>query len=237
MANSNGKEFSIKLDGKEYTVFIRRPNQQELFEIDLAYRKAMTQLLKAGVMTRFKAAKLFEVEETWTDQDEKELQNLSILIAQNANILDQDKDKNDHEDNMKIVNRITELRAKQLALIARKNSLFDNCAERQAEEQKMHAFARLCCTRKDTNHRLFDSDEQYQDFLTNNVESASIIFAETYSYEYGVDVHSISDEWSEVKYLNDTNKAEQERKELEVKNKETKKVKRKKAKELVKSKK
>jgi len=227
MSNNNGKEFTVNIDGKDSALYMSRPNQRELFQIDLAYRQAMTELLKAGVMTRFKAAKLFEDEGTWTKEDERELENLSGRIVHNTTVFNDAKEDNNHEDNMKMVTRIAELRGKQLGLINRKNLLFENAAERQAEEQKMHAFARLCCKRKDIDQPLFESDKQYQKFVSTNVEAASKIFAETYTYEYNIDVDKISMDWPEVQYVQSYDEKQKQKKQEEEEAKTAKKVARK----------
>lgn len=196
-----GKTFTVKVNDADIKLYFRRPNQKELFEIDAVFRASMTRLLERGVMTTHKASKLFRDSGEWTPQEDQELKNLAVLIGQNRLELDRLKNTQPHVDNMKIVDRLGELRNKQFELIAKRTDLFSNCAERLSEEQKMHALIILCCCREEDDERLFSNDEEYQKFVKESPETASTILVEAYNFDYNVDPATMSDDWTEMKYL------------------------------------
>jgi len=195
------REFKITVGDKECALYIRRPNQRELFDIDISYRTAMTRLIEGGVMTIHKAAKLFDTGGEWTKLDEQDLKNVTIMLAHKSKLLEDERDKRSREENLKTVDEISRCRAEQMALIGRKTDLFSHCAERLAEEQKMHAMIISCCCRADDDCRLFTHVDEYQKFTKEQPEAASKLLVESYNFEYGMDPDQFGKDWAEVLYL------------------------------------
>jgi hypothetical protein len=200
MTSSRKRDFVVKLNDKNIKLYICAPTQEELFEIDMEYRVAMTKLLKGGVMTRQSAAKLLAESGDWTAADDSNMNNILILLAKYRNDIDTKQKEQTHEDNMKIIGMINDLRDQHRDAIMRKNDLFDNCAEHLAEQQKMHTFARLCVHCEDDDTLFFRDKPHYEKFLSENIEAASQIFAETYAFEYQV-AEDLIDELPEVTYV------------------------------------
>ena len=202
------REFKINLKGKEVSLHFRRPKQSELFDMDKAYRVAMTKLLSEGVMTEHKASRIFDQNGEWTKQDDSEWKSLAILIAQHCKILTEDADR-PREESLKIVDKITELRGRQHELGLRRTRLFQNSAEGLAEQQKMHVFIRLCCCLPG-GERAFPDDDSYQEFLDGENDEASKLLSEAYGFEYGVDLDKYAEDWPEVQFLKNLSPAEPE---------------------------
>lgn len=196
-----GRDFSVTIGEARQDLYLRRPNQRELFDIDIAYRTAMTRLIESGVMTSHKAGKLYEGTGEWTKLDENDLKNATVMIANRSKQLEDKQSENSKDDNMKLVDEINRWRATQMTLIGRKTDLFSHCAERLAEEQKIHSLILLCCCSKEDDTRFFESSENYQKFTKEHSDVASKILAEAYNFEYGIDPDKFGEDWAEVKYL------------------------------------
>lgn len=196
-----GRSFKITVNEKENELYLRRPNQRELFDIDISYRTAMTRLIESGVMTIHKATKLYEAGGEWMKSDENELKNVTVLLAQKSKFLEEEKGKNSRDDNLKLVDGITKCRTQQMLLIGRKTDLFSHCAERLAEEQKIHAMIILCCCSTEDDGRFFVNVDAYQKFTKEQVDAASKILLEAYNFEYGIDPEQFGKDWAEVQYL------------------------------------
>lgn len=201
-------EFTIDVNGQKKKLYYKRPDQGQMFEIELAYKKSMTMLIDAGVMTTHKASKKFADSGEWSMQDEQDLRNLSDAISLRERDLNQKKSKNTEEENIKIATDIKSLRSDHLSLVLRKNDLFRHCAEHLAEEQKMHVIARQCLYDCESNGKFFDTDAGYQKFLTDEDthDAASVIFDRTYAFEYNY-TDNFGENWAEEVYFNELKEA------------------------------
>jgi hypothetical protein len=161
----------------------------------------MTELMDAGVMTAEKVLQICRQNGDWTDRDDNELMNKSTLIMDFEQDLLDKKDKQSHDENMDFVDKITKVRAEQWKLLARKQGLLNSSADKLAEEQKIHTYARLCAMRVDNKDPFFESDEQYQEFLVEEHEAASVIFEEAYHRAYKHDPDTFGQNWADVQYL------------------------------------
>lgn len=232
-----GKKFEVELEnGKKEELYIRRPTQKELFAMDSEYRLAMTSLIKKGVATESRLRDMLKENGEWTNDHENESRNLVKMIGQFEIELEEKKEEREHEDNVRLAQKILNMRIRQYELAARRFLLFENSAERLAEQQKMHIFAAKCCCSESDDQAYFKDDEAYEEFVNDNFEAASKILAETYSFEYGADE---AQEWVEAQFLNETadkafepppimveEKAKKKRKSKEKKKKSRKSVRR-----------
>lgn len=196
------KEFEIVLDeDKTIGLYIRRPSQKELFQMDKVQRIAMTELLAAGVASSHKLGKILEENGEWTRQDENDIHNYAKMIAAHSKALREDHQNHPDEENRATAQRIMEWRAKHMELIGRKYDLFEACAERQADQQKMHVFARLCCYKVSDDKPFFEDEDEYNEFLEENPMTVSEIITMVYAFDHGTDEEEFGKDWAEIEYL------------------------------------
>jgi len=233
MGKFSNRTFEIELAGAKQTLYFKKPNQEELFEIDLIYRKVLALLLRQGCMMESEAEKLFEKSDTWTKKDDEQIEECTKRIAELSIMLDKtskDYEKSgeisdeDRDNALELVHLISLERAELSKMINKRTEIFSNTAESQANEQKMHKFAELCCYHKETDQRFFEDHEQYTEFLAENQTVASEIYKETYYFEYGLP-EDLTSEWSEIKFLKRAGEeGERKFRELEAKKEQKKKT-------------
>ncbi len=217
MSEKDRFEFALTVGGKESQLYFKRPDQGQMFECDLANKAAMTKLIRHGVMTTHVAAKAFQESGEWTNRDEEALRNYTEVILKYESDLNKNKNSNTHKDNMGLYEKLKELRANQMALIMQKNDLFRHCAENLAEEQKIHAIAKLCTYRQESDEPFFEDDASYQNFLMNEKDASSFLFDRTYAFEYNYR-DNFGEDWAEEIYLKeytDQQKSDESAEELE----------------------
>lgn len=237
-------DFEVEVRGKKHTLYFKRPNQEELFEIDFMYRKSLAELVRSGCLMEAEAEKIFKKSNAWGDEEENEIKRCSDKIAKlilvieslsekydEGKMTDEEKDKA-----IEAIRLITENRGRLNQLIRKRIELFYNTAESQANEQKMHRFAELCCYDKETGRRFFDSHEEYTDFLVEHSDIASAIFREIHHFEYGKP-DNVEETWTEVKFLNKLGEEAQRKIEEADKKKKDKAKRRKRSKTAKKTKK
>ncbi len=210
------KEFEAVLtNGESVNLYIRRPNQRELFIMDKVQRLAMTELLSAGVASSHKLTKILKENEEWTRSDENDMHNLAKMVAAHSKALRDEKDNHTEEENTNTAQKIMEWRARHLELIGRKYDLFESCAERQADQQKMHIFAQLCCYRADNEKPFFKDRESYGEFLEEDQGAISKIITMVYAFDHGTDEEEFGKDWAEIEYLINTAREKKEKEGLE----------------------
>lgn len=203
---SKSKEFRIVVDGDGVDLYFKTPNHNELTMIDLEYRRIHSLALRHEVMSEAEARKQHKSMNAWSDEDEKELQQIGIQIAALEHAISNPADDAKPEQLDKCVAQISELRGKFLEKINTKTELFSNTAEGMATEQKMHKFVELCLLRVSDDRRFFDSMEQYEKFAEEHRDELSEIYKQAFFYEFGMP-EDITANWPEVKYLKNRREA------------------------------
>lgn len=210
------KEFEVVLINEEsVNLYIRRPNQRELFLMDKVQRLAMTELLAAGVASSHKLTKILAKNEEWDRSDENDMHNLAKMVAAHSKALRDEKENHTEEENTNTARKIMEWRARHLELIGRKYDLFESCAERQADQQKMHVFAQLCCYRADNEKPFFKDKEAYGEFLEEDQEAICKIITMVYAFDHGTDEEEFGKDWAEIEYLINAAREKKEEEDLE----------------------
>lgn len=211
--NKLGKEFTIELDNKTLTLAFHRPNQEELFQIDLVYRKIYSEALRARVMTEAEVKKVLRKNGSWTKADEDRISDLSFQIANLQGIVETLKESSS-SDIVDVVSQITERRTELLDLIGQRTAMLSNSAEGIANEQRMHKFIELCCVRIPDKSRFFDDFDHYKQFVADNADVMSEIYKQAWLFEYAMD-EDHSSHYPELQILEDAIKRENESKETD----------------------
>ncbi len=211
------KEFNVSIEGQEITLRFKRPNVSEVMDIDMEYRRSYSEAVRAGVMADAEAKKIFKKSGTWSKAEEDAISNISMQLVGLSKDLNEAKVEK-HTDNLKLVQRATDLRTELMRLIQTKTDLFSNTAEALAGEQKMHKFIELCLISCDTQERYFNSREHYETFSRGQSVALSTIVKNAYFFEYGMP-DDLTAGWAELSYLKraSVELAEKEAKEAEKK--------------------
>ncbi len=216
MAPKVGKEFTVKMNDADVVLFFKRPNQEELFEIDLQYRKIYSEALRNGVMTEAEAKKLLKKNNSWGKEDEDRISSLAFDIAQNQRILEGFKDR-PKEQILELINKITGLRSDLFDLISQRTSMLTNAAEGIANEQRIHKLIEICLINKATEEPYFADMGQYKEFASSHVDELSQIYRQAWMFEYGATEDSMEN-YPEIKVLKEL--VEKEKAEAETAKKE-----------------
>jgi hypothetical protein len=190
--------FKVTLDGKETSIYFKRPSVDQLSIIDLEYRKMFAHAIKQGVMAEAEARKVYKNSGAWTDKDDKELSQLAENVAKLSSVLNEDDGTKGGE---RMVGTLATMRADLLKKISERTDLFYNTAEGLANEQRMHKFIEICCYRGDDDDPMFDNRNAYSLFSVEYKDVLSEIYKQAYYFEYGMP-DDISQTWAEVQWLN-----------------------------------
>ncbi len=213
-------DFTVNINGQNTVFFFRRPNQSELFDIDLQYRKIYSEALRNGVMTESEAKKLFKNSNSWGKEEEEKISSIALDIAQRQRVLENFKDSPKKEV-LDAINTIIGLRNELIELVGQRTQMFAQTAEGIANEQRIHKIIELCLIEKVSNEPFFDGFENYKSFASSNVDALSSFYKEAWMFEYNTNAN-IEEDYPEMKLLKEM--AEKEKTEVETKTPEQPKV-------------
>jgi hypothetical protein len=148
------KLIEFEHEGKKY--YVAAPTQEELLELDMAYRRAFSRAVREGLMTEFEAKRVFDRNGTWTQEHEEEIHRLQMAVVTMELELDKiEPDQKDGADGRKLCFDIMETRSKLLDLINHKTRLFSQqTAEGYADAVRVTSLTQLC-TRDEAGERVF----------------------------------------------------------------------------------
>lgn len=197
-------EFTIEVDGVPVALMVKRPNQEELFAIDLEYKRCYALAVRQDVMTEAEAKTAFENNGTWTKEHDNEIDMKSIEIARLEIAL---KAAKTDEQKLEIVNELSPIRVRVLELIGERTQIFSNTAEGFASDQRIHKMAEMCCVEAKGGDPYFGPHNLYIDFVSAHPDELSTIFTQTYLFEYKLN-RDYTEEWGEMKYVKELNEKE-----------------------------
>lgn len=185
------KEVKYTKDGKEYTIFITKPNAKQLAEAQVYASKVFAKLIneeengKPVALVRAKLMDYMVKTGLWSEEKENELISLQKEIMEKENVLSGGGIKLSEAKRIALDIRI--LRAKQFELVAKKNELDSHTAEGTAENARFDFLASVCLLDEEGN-RLFPSVEVYKQNEDEHVyraafELASMISVADPNYE------------------------------------------------------
>ncbi len=217
------KEFPVTIDSRDVNLLFRRPDQEELFQLDKQYRRIFSEAIKEGIVTELQARKIFKENGTWTDDDTRKIREAGAALARLTMVLKAVENPEDPEA-IELFLNVTELRAQLNARLFEQQEAFSQTAEGLAAEQKMHLFIALCCIDKETDERYFESFDQYKLFVRTHPDQMAEIHKEAYFFEYRLP-EDIAEDWGEIQFAKRfekhvKDKAEQDARETEILKKE-----------------
>ncbi|MCK5610113.1 hypothetical protein KAR91_50030 [Candidatus Pacearchaeota archaeon] len=194
--------FTLEVGDQEVSLCFRRPNQDDLFEVDKTYRKIYSAAILDGIMTEIQARRVHAESGTWTELHDKEIREIAQNIAQLEVVL-RASDPTDPEA-LQLASNLNTLRAQMMSRIGDKQELFANTAEGLATEQKMHTFIERCCVYKESGEKFFANLNIYKEFVAEDPDQMSLIHKEAYFYEYRLP-EEIARDWAEIEFVDRLN--------------------------------
>ena len=196
------KSFTLLVDDKEVTLYFKRPNQDDLFEIDKTYRKIYSAAILDGIMTEVQARRIHAKSGAWTEEHDKEIREIAQTISKLEVVL-RSCDPKDSE-SLQLAANMNTLRAQMMTRIGDKQDLFNNTAEGIALEQKMHTFIQRCCRVDGSNELYFKTKDDYKEFVSEYADEMGEIHKEAYFYEYRLP-EDIAKDWAEIEFIDRLN--------------------------------
>ncbi len=171
---SDNTQLVIAEDGSTITVGVRKPTNKELKEADIYRAKAWNKAFKEGVMTKAEVDQVMRDRGLWDDSkatQETKLTN-EILDLEKELYIGNGKSKPKLSDGRRLALEMKQKRFELRDLISERLSMDENTAESLADNARFDYLVYVCSFNTETNERLFDSYEDY-----NNRGSTSVAIA------------------------------------------------------------
>lgn len=164
--------YSFRNSDNEIMKFsVRKATNKEIEDSDVEYSKAFFKALQKGLPTRMVLGNVLNASGSWTQENDKEIEELerkiSLLLTKDV----KGKEKKKVEEN------ISELEEKANNLRRMRNSYFSHCAEAVASDAQRDFLVSCVTEYAESGERVW---KDYDAFI--NEEDGAILFRATYEY-------------------------------------------------------
>jgi len=153
------KEFNVKVNDKDFVLFVRTPSNDEIMESDLLYSTKMSSLIrhsgKDRLLLRSELDSFLKANKVWTDADVEKYNELQNKI--NQNIVKLKKGGIKLSDGRKLAIDISDLRGSLIDLVQKRHQYEDMTMESQADEERTDFLIYSCTIDKETGDRYWVS--------------------------------------------------------------------------------
>lgn len=156
---SNEKIITVKTEGGEVKVKIRKPNALDYRESQIEYNKAWRSATESGAYLREKLNDYLIKEGIWSDEKQKKYEKYASEINSKELLLKKGGMPLKKARNIAV--EIKRLRNEFRDLISERITYDNNTVEGQAENARFDAFVVSCSTYADTGQKVFSSTEDY----------------------------------------------------------------------------
>lgn len=168
----NKRIYSFRNSDNEIMKFsVRKATNKEIEDSDVEYSKAFFRALQKGLPTRMVLGNVLNASGSWTQDNDKEIEELerqiSLLLTKDV----KGKEKK------KVEERVSELEDKINGLRRMRNSYFSHCAEAVASDAQRDFLVSCVTEYAESGERVW---ENYDAFI--NEEDGAILFRSTYEY-------------------------------------------------------
>jgi hypothetical protein len=160
---------------KEKVVFVKKPNAKELADAQVASASVATKAINSGATTRLKMQDYLKEQGLWSDEQDKELEDIQKRISENVRKLAMGGIKLSTAKSIAI--NIRKDRLKQAELLSRRSELDQYTVESQADNARFDYLASVCIVDEE-GKRLFSSLDEYKNKSTEPYvfDAASALF-------------------------------------------------------------
>lgn len=199
MAKKLSNTFEVQLDGSEETkkFAFKYANYKEVMALDLEYRRAFSEAVRNGVMTNAESIKAMRKTGAWTDEDDAEINQAVLELADLEVKLTDRKGTDDELD--EISRTLTKKRNDILITMNKKSELFENTAEGVADQCRVYKMIYYCLV-DDDGSKVFSSEDEFEEFTEKYPVAISFMYRKAYFFQYNINERG-ADDWAEVQYM------------------------------------
>jgi len=184
---SNFEQTIISADGSTVRVGVKKPTNQEMKDADIYRAKAWNKAFKEGVMTKAEVDQVMKDRGIWNEEKAEEEKNLTIevLELERKLYIGEGKKKPKLSEGRKLAIQMKEKRILLRELISDRISMDENTAESIADNARFDYLVYVCSFNVDTQERLFESYEDYNQKGTNaeSIAAAQILANMVYNLD------------------------------------------------------
>jgi len=184
---SNFEQTIISADGSTVRVGVKKPTNQEMKDADIYRAKAWNKAFKEGVMTKAEVDQVMKDRGIWNQEKAEEEKNLTIevLELERKLYIGEGKKKPKLSEGRKLAIQMKEKRILLRELISDRISMDENTAESIADNARFDYLVYVCSFNVDTQERLFESYEDYNQKGTNaeSIAAAQILANMVYNLD------------------------------------------------------
>tara|TARA_R100000005_G_C4980293_1_gene190242 strand:+ start:55 stop:984 length:930 start_codon:yes stop_codon:yes gene_type:complete len=160
MAKNRIKIESVDSEGKEVVAYIKLPDSKDNKKAQLAYNKAFKDALQSGAVLRQKLSQVMEEQGIWNEQKQEQYESIIEEISDGEKALG--RGGISLKEARELALKIQEKRVEFRALISERNSMDNNTAEGQADNERFSYLVYLCLYNQN-GKQYFSNIEDYEE--------------------------------------------------------------------------
>lgn len=164
--------FSFKnADGEVLKMSVRKPTTKEIEAADVEYSKAFFVALKKGLPTRDVLADALNESGAWTEEKDKEIENLEkeIVLLSQKQVTGKEKKR--------IEEKVSELTDKENQLRRTRNNYFSHCVEASASDAQRDFIVSCVTEYQESGEKVWKDFNAFKD-----EEDGNVLFRATYEH-------------------------------------------------------
>jgi hypothetical protein len=162
---------TIDSSGNPIKLYLKPPDYEITRLCDIEFKKAWTFCFQEGVKTHAKLEQMFRDSGDWTDEHNRQLNELNVTIAVKTVLLEKFKKQNNQASN-DLALEIMELRNKAMRLSQLKQQPYQYSCEHAAQEIRMEAYISYATVYYDDQDKRYFTN--YKDFTERREEQAAL---------------------------------------------------------------
>lgn len=195
----NKKVFTVKIDGVDVELSIKKPTASIRIDAKLIYNKMWKQAVDSGSMLRRNIEKEAEKLGLWNDSSRQEVEDTAEqLRSLERKLRGEAKNFSSKDEAKACALEMRRLRSKLLELNHGKDELYVYTAESFADDAMMKYFVSQCCVDNNTGKPYF---KNYEDFLLQSETEVAREAVNNYYELIYSDVEDIPTSWQENIFL------------------------------------
>ena len=156
----NKKTFTVKIDGVDTVLMVKRPDVDTANQSELLHGKAFREGIESGLMLRDKLMSVLRKQQLWDDEKEAEWQRANDTLLKGEMQLKKGGIKLSDAKQIALDMRVARYRLQ--ALSADRNRLDSHTAEYYADNVKFNFLISQCVVNPDTGEKYYSSYDDYR---------------------------------------------------------------------------
>jgi hypothetical protein len=156
------RKFDTKDGDNTITLGIVKPTQKIIQESQMQYSKAFSDYFRKGLLLNKEVEKIVKERDLWDEKSREEFNDLQEGIQKKEDFLNEKNLELNDEDAITAAYELSALREEKWRLQREVQSIYDNTAERRAEDVRVQYLTSQCIYDVKTNKSYF---KNYEDFI------------------------------------------------------------------------